>query len=91
VALVWALWPETFCLVAYEAIAGGAKLVTNPDSGNVAALVRSGGHGLVIDNEEGLSEAFMSGAILKLARKNRKTTVYDLTFSSLTASLLEEV
>lgn len=45
-AFVGSSWKETFCLSAYEAVAGGAKVLTYDVSGNVAELVRAG-HGTV--------------------------------------------
>ena len=60
VAMIWALWPETFCFTAYEAIAAGAVILTSPTSGNVAALTRDTGLGVVLDDEEGLYALFDS-------------------------------
>lgn len=57
-ALVWSLCPETFCLTAYEAIAGGANVITHPDAGNVPALVGATGCGVVLANESALSDHF---------------------------------
>jgi hypothetical protein len=47
--LVWPEWPETFCLTAYEAVIGGANIITNPNSGNVARFAQSHPYGHVID------------------------------------------
>ncbi len=49
-ALVWPQWPETFCITAYEAIIGGANIITNEESGNVAAFARSIPYGHVVPN-----------------------------------------
>jgi len=89
-AMIWPLCRETFSFTAYEAAAGGAAIVTSPDSGNVAAFVRSGDRGLVLADETALDAAFASGAILSLARAARRPALCDLTFSGLTADLLEE-
>jgi hypothetical protein len=48
-ALVWPEWPETFCLTAYEAVIGGANILTNSNSGNVARFAQSLPYGHVID------------------------------------------
>ncbi|MCA3708863.1 MAG: hypothetical protein INF02_03585, partial [Phenylobacterium sp.] len=48
VAILWSLCRETFSFAAYEAAAAGAAILTGPDSGNVAAFTRAGGHGLVL-------------------------------------------
>lgn len=86
VALVWSIWPETFCLTAYEGLAGGAALVSNPDAGNVARLIdQSGGaNGRVLADEAALAEAFASGAILALARRGVARAEYGLAYSPLT-------
>ena len=89
VALIWPLCRETFSFTAYEAVAGGAAVLTGPDSGNVAAFVSAGGHGLVLPDEAALAELFASGAAAGLARARRKPKLYDLAFSGLTVDLLE--
>ena len=89
VALVWPLCRETFSFVACEAVAAGAAVVTNPDSGNVAAFVRDGGHGLVLPDEAALAAALESGEIAALSRARRAPMLYDLAFSGLTVDLLE--
>ena len=45
--LVLSPWPETFCIVASEALAAGADVLTLECSGNVASLVRQTGRGRV--------------------------------------------
>jgi len=45
--LVLSPWPETFCIVASEALAAGADVLTLECSGNVANLVRQTGRGRV--------------------------------------------
>lgn len=88
-ALIWPLCRETFSFIAYEAVAGGAAVITNPDSGNVAAFVADGGHGLVAADEAALAELFASGEIAALSRAKRAPKLYDLAFSGLTIDLLE--
>lgn len=87
VVLIWPLCQETFSFVAYEAVAAGCAVVTGPDSGNVAAFVAGGGHGLVLADEAALSTAFESGEILQLARAQRRPMLYDLAYSALTLDL----
>ncbi|MFC3068723.1 glycosyltransferase family protein [Phenylobacterium soli] len=89
VALVWPLCRETFSFTAHEAVAAGAAVVTNPDSGNVAAFVAGGGHGLVLTGESALAKAFETGDILQLARRVRRPALYDLEYSALTMDLIE--
>ena len=88
-ALIWSLCRETFSLTAYEAAAGGALVVTGPDSGNIAAFAANPQRGRVIADAPALTAAFESGEALAWARAQRKTRRYGLTFSNLTADLLE--
>jgi hypothetical protein len=89
VALVWPLCRETFSFTAHEAVAAGSAVITNPDSGNVAAFVREGGHGWVLDGEQALAAAFETGDVEALARRRRAPAVYDLEYSALTMDLIE--
>jgi hypothetical protein len=86
--LIWSLVRETFSFTAYEAVAAGAAVITGPDSGNVAAFVHEGGHGLVLPDDDALIAAMESGEILSLARDARDVELYDLAFSGLTLELL---
>jgi len=89
VALIWPLCRETFSFTAHEAVAAGAAVVTNPDSGNVAAMVADGGHGLVLSDEDALVQAFETGDILALARTRRRPKLYILAYSALSMDLIE--
>jgi hypothetical protein len=91
VAFIWALWPETFCFTAYEAIAAGAVILTSPTSGNVAALTRETGLGVVLDDEEGLYALFDTGQVERFARRNRDVSFYSLEYTGMTADLVEGV
>ena len=88
--MIWPLCRETFSFTAYEAVAAGAAVITGPDSGNVAAFVADGGHGLVLSGEDALAAAFESGDEAALARSRRRPALYDLAFSALTVDLLED-
>lgn len=88
-AMVWSLCLETFSFVAYEAASAGAAVVTGPDSGNVAVFAAHEEYGLVLPDEHQLEAWFESGEILKLARARRNPKIYDLSFSKLTAELVE--
>jgi hypothetical protein len=86
--LVWPLCRETFSFTAYEAVAAGAAVLTNGDSGNVAAFVAEGGHGRVLADEAALASLFEGGEALELSRGRRRPQVFDLRFSAMTADLV---
>jgi len=88
--LIWPLCRETFSFTAYEAVAAGAAVIAGPDSGNVAAFVDAGRHGLLLPDEDALAAAFESGEVAALARARRRPALYDLAFSGLTVDLLED-
>lgn len=88
VVLIWPLCRETFSFTAYEAVAAGAAVITHPDSGNVAAFVREGDRGAVLDDETALIAAFETGDILRLARRARLPETYDIAFGALSAELI---
>lgn len=87
-ALIWPLCRETFSFTAYEAVAGGAAVITGPDSGNVAAFAADKAVGRVLGDETALAEAFASGEVLALGRARRKAKAYDLAYSGMTADLV---
>ena len=66
--LVLSTWPETFCLVAYEAIAAGADVIALPGSGNVADVVIASGRGLVMPDAASILEFFVSGTAIEYVR-----------------------
>ena len=89
-ALIWPLCRETFSFTAYEAAAGGAAVITGPDSGNVAAFANDPIRGRVLDDEAALTAAFASGEIRELSRVRRRARTYDLIYSGMTGDLLAE-
>jgi hypothetical protein len=88
VAVVWPICRETFSFTAYEAFAGGAAVLTSPDSGNVAAFVGERDAGMVLADERALDALFETGDILALARKARRPTLYDLAYGEMSAGLI---
>jgi hypothetical protein len=90
VVLIWPLCRETFSFVTYEAAAAGAAILTNPDSGNVAAFVADHNCGMVLSDEHALDSLFADGTIDGLARARRKPALFDLAYSALTLDLLRE-
>ena len=91
IALIWALWPETFCIAAYEAVAAGAAVLTHPGSGNVAAFVgQDAAHGRVLPDLPTLHALFASGEVATLSRRERRPVLHDLVFSGMAADLMPE-
>lgn len=89
VALLWALWPETFCITAYEAVSGGAAILTYQESGNVAAMVRQTGAGEVLGTETELKAMFADGSVHRVAKRRPKSRL-QLEFSHMTIDLVNE-
>jgi hypothetical protein len=90
----WPSWPETFSLTTYEALAGGAFLVTNATSGNVAATVKETRRGAVLEDEAELFKFFGDGRAELLAQQSRasragSSVVHGL--SDMSVSLLMQV
>ncbi|NIE79840.1 glycosyltransferase family 4 protein [Asaia sp. As-1742] len=78
VVINWALWPETFCYAAYEALASGAFLIAPEGEGNVSALLRDVGaeQGLLLRDEEELFALFVSERLSKLMRISSRRRGY---------------
>lgn len=89
VAMVWSIWPETFCLTAYEALAGGAVLLANPCAGNIVDLIAQTREGQVLADEAELVKAFESGRITQYARDRRPVRKFDMDYSALTLEVLD--
>jgi predicted nucleic acid-binding Zn-ribbon protein len=88
VAFIWSMWPETFCFTMYEALAGGASILTNPNSGNVQDTVRMSGEGVVLEDEPSLIQFFASGDLREhvktqraRGRKQRNLLYSDMSFA----------
>lgn len=90
--LHWATWAETFSFSTYEALAGGAYVLTNLISGNVAATVRRLGRGAVLNDEADLDAFFRDGRLTELAgelRAKRSREIPMHTRSALTFEVLD--
>jgi hypothetical protein len=80
-ALIWSIGPETYGIVAYEALAANCFILTHCDSGNVADLVRKTGKGVVFNDEAellaflhdpaGVKRAVLSGIRKDVLRERR--------------------
>lgn len=91
IVLHWPSWPETFSLATHEGIEGGAFIVTNDASGNVAKIVEETGCGVVLKDEASLLVFFESGAAIDLAqaaRLRRQGTTVSRQLSEMTVPLL---
>jgi hypothetical protein len=67
----WPSCPETFSFTTYEALAGGAYIVTNSISGNIATTVKETGRGVVLDDEASLLAFFSEGGAKRLVEEAR--------------------
>ena len=91
--LHWATCAETFSFSTHEAFAAGAYVLTNPGSGNVAAVVKRRGGGVVFDDESDLKAFFKDGRIEALAeevRAKRSSRTARVTYSAMTFSVMDK-
>lgn len=88
--LVLSTWPETFCLVAYEAIAAGADIIALPGSGNVADMVIASGRGLLMPDASSIEDFFVSKAAIEYVRMcgDQGSDVGHLESRGMTATLV---
>jgi hypothetical protein len=86
IAVIPSICPETFGLVAYEAVAAGAKVLCLKDSGNVAAFIQETGLGRVMASEAELIKLFESDTISELTELI--TPLFDLNFSKMTLEVM---
>lgn len=92
--LHWPTWPETFSLTTYEALIGGAYVITNPASGNVAATVQRLGRGVVLQDEEELALFFEDGRAEQAcedARRDRSRFRAKVQLSEISAPFLTDI
>ena len=68
--VLWSLWPETFCFTSFEAIAGGAHVLTYSGSGNIAQMISTEKMGRAFNSEAELVDFFQSGAAHEYVRKH---------------------
>ncbi len=67
VVVSWSLWPETFCLAAHEALAGGAYVIARREAGNVwpGILASNDRQGCVLDEENQLFDLFEGDGVFQ--------------------------
>jgi hypothetical protein len=65
IAIIWSVWPETFCFAVHEALAGGALVLARAGAGNVAhAIVKNAPEqGYILENEAVLFDIFDNGRL----------------------------
>ncbi len=91
--LHWAGWRETFSFSTFEALGGGAFVLTNSGSGNVAAAVTALDRGMVLDSAEALYDLAASGGLKDLAqsaRARRSARKLTASFSGMTHDLTQK-
>jgi hypothetical protein len=87
-AFLWPLIPETFSLVAHEAIAAGCQIVTNARSGNVVVASERCGRDLTFDDSRQLKRALVTGSLAALLREQPLGPPSDFVWSGLTPARL---
>jgi hypothetical protein len=58
IAFLWSICPETYSFTLFESLAAGCFIVTNADSGNIAAQVASTGQGKVFTTIQEMMDFF---------------------------------
>ena len=86
-AFLWSICPETFSFTLHEALAVGASVITNPNSGNIHAVAKDHERGLIFNDEARLMEYFTSGQLEDhvSVHRGKERMVYDMKFSQLSA------
>lgn len=82
IVILWSLCKETFSYTAHEALAAGSLIITNSLSGNIQAIVKQTGQGLVLTEKE-LFSYFSSGQIIGKTRSCLKKEFLLVNFSIL--------
>jgi hypothetical protein len=75
--------PETFNLVCYEAVAGGARVICYEGAGNVTDFIKNERHGLVVPGLEDVIDLFDRG-VQELLEDSR--VYYSINYSKMTFS-----
>lgn len=93
IVLLWSIWPETYSLVAHEALAAGCNIICSRQSGNIAKIVRDTARGLVFDSDDELIQALKDGTLAKYVEDCRMLSrpVQKLKYSQMSVGLLEEM
>lgn len=94
IVIIPAQWPETFCYVAFEALAAGCVVITLECSGNVSALATGQERVFIVKDASELIEAFRNGTITTRIKTLRDESGKRLDFvhtgSTATISVMDE-
>lgn len=63
--ILWSTWPETYSFTVHESFAANCLVLTNKDSGNIAAKITGTSRGVVCDNEETLFTVLYDVSLVK--------------------------
>jgi len=73
VVILWSKVAETFSFTLHEALAAGAFILTNPQSGNIQDYLRKNpSKGLVLENDSALLSIFESGKIIQAVSDSQR-------------------
>lgn len=76
------VWKETFNYIAYEAIAGGACVITTPGSGNIAAMVQKYDVGCIVVNPSEVKALFEDTHFIdKLMKWKKNISKLEMSFN----------
>jgi len=74
VAILWSICPETYSYTYFESMASNVFVITNVNSGNIAAMVELHHNGIVLVNEGELSDLLCNEARLRKMINDFKRT-----------------
>jgi hypothetical protein len=91
IAFIWSIWPETFCFTMYEAIAGGASIITNSKSGNVQAKLKDCSTGWLLEDVNDLLPLLTCDQFLEgiRARKDSEYQTYEAEKSRMSSQFIK--
>lgn len=92
IVITWPGWAETFSFVTCEAIVGGAYVITNSWSGNVARLIEKHGRGIILESQSALLDFLSSPKLSEAAcliMTDREKSRFVAENSKLTYEIME--
>lgn len=82
IAFLWSPWPETYSYTFYESYVGGAYVITNKNSGNIAICTKRYNCGCVFDDEQELLRFFDSPQNIDTIKSGSYVRPLKLIFNS---------